>query len=226
MITAAGVGLRMDSDIPKQYLTINDKTILDYSIKLFLDTTFVRQVVVILSSDDKWFNKSRYAKHPRVVTAIGGSKRVESVLNGLQFLSKISQPNDWVLVHDAVRPCLHPCDLQNLVNALEQDPIGGILAQPISDTLKKASQEQSIEQTICRNQMWAALTPQMFRIGALIEAIKSGIDKNLDLTDDASAFEAMGIKPKLIACRHPNLKITWPSDLMIAEAILQKRKKG
>ncbi|HCB14804.1 MAG TPA: 2-C-methyl-D-erythritol 4-phosphate cytidylyltransferase, partial [Gammaproteobacteria bacterium] len=182
-------------------------------------------LVVAISAGDEWWPEVAAGITPdkplRIVT--GGAERCHSVLNGLDALSEYAHPGDWVLVHDAARPCLTVSDLDRLLAELASDPVGGLLAIPVRDTLKQANASQRVTVTVDRSQLWHALTPQMFRLGVLRNALQVVMKSGLLVTDEATAMEVAGFAPRLIEGRADNLKITRPEDLALAEFYLTRR---
>ena len=223
VVPAAGVGSRMASDVPKQYLPLAGRTVIEWSLQALLNCASIQRVVVAVAPTDARFASLACASNTRIRTTIGGDHRAASVLSGLQTLVAEAHDDDWVLVHDAARPCLAHDDLLRLLDELSNDEVGGILAVPVADTLKAADGEQRVSKTVPRDNLWRALTPQMFRYGVLRRALQTAAEKGLAVTDESSAVEALGFKPRLIAGRADNIKITVPEDLQIAERILQAR---
>jgi 2-C-methyl-D-erythritol 4-phosphate cytidylyltransferase len=214
LIPAAGVGSRMGADRPKQYLELAGKTILEHSLACFLDHPQLHGVVVSLALDDPYWPSLACAQDPRIARAEGGRERADSVLNGLQRLSELgAQDGDWVLVHDAARPNLARSDLDLLLAQLADDAVGGLLAVPVRDTLKRAGADGRVLQTVDRSLIWQAYTPQMFHFGLLQRALAQALAAGVAITDEASAVEWLGQAPRLIEGRADNLKITRPEDL-------------
>ncbi len=218
VVPAAGVGRRMADELPKQYLQIAGRAVIEWSLAPFLARSDIERIVVALSPDDRRFAALPCAKDSRVSTTVGGTQRADSVLRGLDAITATS--NDWVLVHDAARPCLHEDDLAQLIAALRDDEVGGLLAVPVADTLKSSDNSQRVLATTSRENLWRALTPQMFRFGLLQRALR---ESTHNLTDESMAIERLGLAPKLIAGRSDNIKITIPEDLLQAEFILKQR---
>lgn len=223
VIPAAGQGQRMASDIPKQYQRIAHRSVLEHTLSIFLDHPKVRRVVVALSPQDPYWPTLSVAHHPLIQTVVGGQTRAASVLNGLNQLAQDAAPQDWVLVHDAARPCLAQCDLKRLVQTLFSDPVGGLLGLPVKDTLKIVDQQQVSQSTLSRSHIWAAQTPQMFRLGPLRDALEKAQAEGIEVTDEASAMEYVGAHPKMVLGSPSNLKITYPADLALAAFFLQER---
>ncbi|MDQ7015387.1 MAG: 2-C-methyl-D-erythritol 4-phosphate cytidylyltransferase [Gammaproteobacteria bacterium] len=224
LLPAAGVGKRMQADCPKQYLPLLNKTVLEQSLDCFLSHPKIKGVVLVLGHEDGYWPDSPLASHPKIRRAKGGQERFHSVLNGLSVLSEQAAENDWVLVHDAARPCLRRADLDRLLAVLAEDEVGGLLALPVRDTMKRATSDGEVSETVDREALWHALTPQMFRLGALQAAIEQCIEEGLAITDDASAMERVGFRPKLIEGCEDNIKITRPRDLRLAEIYLLEQR--
>lgn len=213
LIPAAGSGSRMGSQTPKQYLPLLGKPLIQHTIDIFSGYPAINRVVVVLAPGD-----TQLLQHCQQLDC-GGTTRAATVLNGLQQLDL--QPDDWVLVHDAARPCLSAAGLNRMLEALETDPVGGLLAVPAADTLKQSDAEQRVAQTLSREGVWQAQTPQMFRYGILRKALEAMGDESV--TDEAQAVERLGYAPKLILGERNNLKVTFPEDLEMANMILQAR---
>lgn len=214
VIPAAGVGSRMRADRPKQYLPLAGRSILEHTLDCFLDHPSLRGLVVSLAADDPYWPQLPCAHDPRIHRAAGGSERADSVFNALLLLAELgAEPTDWVLVHDAARPNLARTDLDNLLGTLADDPVGGLLAVPAKDTLKRAGADGRVQQTVDRSVIWQAYTPQMFRLGPLRQALADAQRAGVSITDESSAMEWAGFAPRLIEGRGDNLKITRPEDL-------------
>lgn len=213
----------MQSDIPKQYLRIADKTILELSIECFSNHPNISGIVLVLSQDDTYW--SGMAKnYPGVTTVNGGDERFQSVLNGLTALADLAAANDWVLVHDAARPCLRRSDLDHLMSSLSRHEVGGLLGLPMADTVKRCDTNGVIE-TVSRHDLWRALTPQMFRLAALTQALEYALAAQAIVTDESSAMERMGLQPQMVAGHSDNIKITHPEDLELAKLYLSAREQ-
>ena len=214
LIPAAGIGSRMRADQPKQYLQLAGKSIIEHTLACFLDHPQLRAVVVSLAIDDPYWPSLGCANDPRIHRADGGAERADSVLSGLLRLSELgAQEQDWVLVHDAARPNLARSDLDLLLSELADDPVGGLLAVPARDTLKRAGADGRVQATVDRSTIWQAFTPQMFRLGELQRALADALIAGVAITDEASAIERAGQAPRLIEGRSDNLKATRPEDL-------------
>ncbi len=220
LIPAAGSGTRIASGQPKQYAALAGRPMLWHAIRAVCVPP-VEYVFVVLSPGDRDFARQDWSAFQDKVEPLycGGESRRDSVYNGLVAAHDAVNADDWVLVHDAARPCLALQDLKNLLRECEADEVGGILALPVADTVKKVSGNR-IEATEDRAQLWLAQTPQMFRAGLLLQALRQA---TRPVTDEASAVEQMGLKPKLVPGSRENLKVTWPEDLAIAEGILKRR---
>lgn len=214
VIPAAGVGARMAADRPKQYLQLGGRSILEHSLGCFLDHPGLKGLVVSIASDDPFWPSLQCAGDPRIVRVDGGRERADSVLNALLYLhTQGAGDNDWVLVHDAARPNLSREDLDKLLSELADDPVGGLLAVPARDTLKRMDKNGRAVETIDRRLIWQAYTPQMFRLGALHRALADSLVADAIITDESSAMEWAGLAPRLIEGRSDNIKVTRPEDL-------------
>jgi 2-C-methyl-D-erythritol 4-phosphate cytidylyltransferase len=226
LIPAAGSGSRMGNELPKQYLSLNNRPMIYHAICTLCQNQFIAGVFVVLApSDNEWFKYdwSEFSEK-LVVLSCGGLTRADSVLNGLTAAKQknLVDSNDWILVHDAARPCLTSIQLDKLINELSIDEVGGLLAVPVADTLKRSSNtENRVTHTESRENLWQAQTPQMFRYDLLTHALRSAA--NINVTDDAGAVEALGFHPKLVLGDAYNFKVTYPQDLALAELIIQKR---
>lgn len=224
IVPAAGIGQRMDADCPKQYLPLADTTIVEQTLNTLLSLQSLAGIVVAIHADDQFWPQSALSTHEKIHTVIGGNDRSDSVLAALQSLRGKVVDSDWVLVHDAARPCVDPNNIQQLIDDLVDHQVGGILGVPSNDTLKKVNQQCAIEETLNRDVIWQAQTPQMFRYGILCESLLRGMNEQCSITDEASAVEKLGYSVKMVLGRHDNIKITQADDLCLAEAILARRK--
>jgi 2-C-methyl-D-erythritol 4-phosphate cytidylyltransferase len=214
VIPAAGIGSRMRADRPKQYLSLAGKTIIEHTLERFLGHPGLQGLVVSLAAEDPYWPGLCCANDPRIHRTDGGAERADSVLAGLRRLSALgAREEDWVLVHDAARPNLSRQDLDNLLAQLAEDPVGGLLAVPARDTLKRAGPDGRVQETVDRSVIWQAFTPQMFRLAVLRDALVGALETGAEITDEASALEWAGQNPKLIEGRADNLKVTRPEDL-------------
>ena len=203
IIPAAGVGKRMESDTPKQYLKLNNKIIIEHTLAVFDKHNSISEIVVSISEGDEYWDALNLNLSKPLHIANGGKERCDSV-------------------HDAARPCLRQEDLTLLLETLEEHGVGGILAVPVRDTMKRSFDNNTIKETVKRENLWHALTPQMFRFSMLKNALESALDKNDLITDEASAMELAGYQPVLVEGHADNIKITRPEDLVLASFFLQK----
>lgn len=223
LIPAAGVGRRFGGKTPKQYLRLADAMVIDHVLGVFVEHAAISGCVVALSPDDGYWPDSRFAAHPRVRRAPGGRERSDSVANALALLAGVADDDDWVLVHDAARPCLRAQDLDALLAALPDEPVGALLAVPVHDTVKQTADGERVQSTLPRASLWRAYTPQAFRLGLLRRALAGAAADNQAVTDDASAVERLGLKPRLIEGGSDNIKITRPEDLPLARFYLEQQ---
>jgi 2-C-methyl-D-erythritol 4-phosphate cytidylyltransferase len=213
IVPAAGIGLRMQSNVPKQYLPLKGKTILEYSLHTLLNYPLFKKCVLVLHKEDKYW-PLLHLNHPKLILVTGGSERYQSVFNGLLALESYVQQEDWIVVHDAVRPFLKTSDIDQLIKEIGDHPLGGLLGCPLKNTIKRVDDEQRVLETLDRRTLWHALTPQMFRYHWLFKALHSAIAKQHCITDEAHAIELLGQHPKIIKGRSDNIKITDPCDLV------------
>ncbi|OCG58873.1 2-C-methyl-D-erythritol 4-phosphate cytidylyltransferase [Gilliamella sp. GillExp13] len=220
IVPAAGVGCRMNSQIPKQYLKVGSKTVLEHTLNKLLTHPQIAQVIVVISSEDNIFNTLSIAQHDKIKVALGGKTRADSVLAGLKLLND----EQWALVHDAARPCVTHCDITRLIETVTTKKQGGILATRVSDTIKRACQNNDtiIDYSEDRTYLWGAATPQLFNAGELKSCLQQALNDHVAITDEASAIEYCGGHPLLIECRGDNIKITRPEDLALATFYLTK----
>ncbi|OCG36149.1 2-C-methyl-D-erythritol 4-phosphate cytidylyltransferase [Gilliamella apicola] len=221
IVPAAGVGCRMNSQIPKQYLKVGSKTVLEHTLNKLLTHPQIAQVIVVISSEDNIFNTLSIAQHDKIKVALGGKTRADSVLAGLKLLND----EQWALVHDAARPCVTHCDITRLIETVTTKKQGGILATRVSDTIKRACQNNDtiIDYSEDRTYLWGAATPQLFNAGELKSCLQQALNDHVSITDEASAIEYCGGHPLLIECRGDNIKITRPEDLALATFYLTKQ---
>ncbi|HXH01714.1 MAG TPA: 2-C-methyl-D-erythritol 4-phosphate cytidylyltransferase [Candidatus Competibacteraceae bacterium] len=222
VVPAAGVGKRMQAARPKQYLRLAGRTVIEHTLHTLLAHPRIAGVVVAVAADDPYWPAQRLAAGKPLLTAPGGTERCHSVANALARLAGLAAADDWVLVHDAARPCLRHEDLDRLLDTLADDAVGGLLAVPVRDTLKQADAAERVTATVDRSRLWHALTPQMFRYGLLRRALDSALAAGILVTDEAAAVEALGLAPRLVEGRADNLKITRPEDLALAEFFMAK----
>lgn len=226
VIPAAGIGSRMSSILPKQYLELRGSTVLEHSIGALLACPGLESVVVALHPEDERAEALPGFNNSRIVRTRGGEARSDSVRAGLTALERLASPEDWVLVHDAARPCVPQADIMKLVEQVSTSGVGGILAEPIVDTVKQSDGDGRIVQTLDRSLLWRAQTPQMFRFGLLREALNAALAKGLAVTDEASAMEVAGYPVQLVTGSVQNMKITLPADLHLATYYLDLQSTG
>lgn len=216
LIPAAGVGARMGSKIPKQYATIAGKAMLQHVVDTFCSAPDIDQVYVVVSAADEYVSELSLPERCTLLRC-GGDTRQASVTNGLLAIADRVDEDDWVLVHDAARPGLTVELIAKLIAFVKDDEVGGLLALPVVDTIKRSNGHGRAEQTVARDMLWAAQTPQMFRHAQLLQALQ----RVKDITDEASAMEALGLHPKLVEGSARNFKVTQPEDLLVAELHLK-----
>ena len=220
LIPAAGSGSRMGGELPKQYLPLAGQPMIFHALNTLCANADIGTVFVVLAPDDTLFHTYDWSCFGDKLQPLycGGAMRAESVMNGL--LASELEPDDWVLVHDAARPCLSQEQLARLIGELRDDAVGGILAVPVADTLKRADGARRIVQTENREGLWQAQTPQMFRTGLLLR----GLQAAPQVTDEASAIEALGLHPRLVLSEPSNFKVTYAQDMQLAELLLRERQ--
>ncbi|MDM8547333.1 2-C-methyl-D-erythritol 4-phosphate cytidylyltransferase [Candidatus Venteria ishoeyi] len=223
VVPAAGIGKRMGADRPKQYLPLLEQPVIAHTLARLCAVEKITQVVVAVAPGDPWWSKLSL---PEKVHAVdGGAERCFSVLNALDALQERAAADDWVLVHDAARPCIRHADIEHLINRLADHPVGGLLAMPVRDTMKRGDAENQVTATVNRENLWHALTPQMFRFAALRHALSHALDNQQLVTDEAQAMELVQATPVLVQGHSDNLKITHPQDLPLAAWYLSQQAK-
>jgi 2-C-methyl-D-erythritol 4-phosphate cytidylyltransferase len=223
IVPAAGIGTRMENPIPKQYLMIKGKSILEHTLTSLLNYSLFKKIIVVIRKEDRHWHSLKL-HHDKLITTLGGKERCHSVLKGLLALKPFATKNDWVLVHDAVRPFLHVSDIDKLITKIGDDPLGGLLGSPLKSTIKCVDSQQRVMKTLDRQTLWQALTPQMFRYHWLLEALRSAVEDQKIITDEANAIELLGQHPKLIEGRSDNIKITNSCDLTLFDYYCSKNK--
>lgn len=218
VVPAAGVGSRMGASCPKQYLPLAGKFLIEHTLERLLGHPKVEQVIVAISASDTFFSTLAVASHPRVITTLGGAERADSVLNGLALVT-----SEWVMVHDAARPCITHQDLDLLIREAVT-PDGALLGSRVRDTMKRTDLHGLIQKTVDREQLWHALTPQFFPTSLLRSALVKGKEHGAVITDEASAMELAGFRPKMVEGRADNIKVTRPEDLALAALYLQQQE--
>lgn len=222
LVPCAGVGARAGAEGPKQYVPLRGRAMVEHTLAALVRVERLASVLVVLSPDDARFEPAVPVFDPKLrIARRGGDSRAATVRNGLDVLAEQGAADDeWVLVHDAARCLIRPAWVDRLIDACADDPVGGLLALPIGDTLKRAEGER-VARTVPRERMWAAQTPQMFRIGLLRRALD---EAGAEVTDESSAVEALGLQPRLVPGDADNLKLTWPADFALAERVLAARR--
>ena len=223
IIPAAGIGSRMQSDIPKQYLQLLDKTILQRTLERLESSLDFEKIIIVLNPQDSYWSKLKL-NADNLLTTDGGEKRSDSVLNGLKAIEDIANDDDWIFVHDAARPCVRTVDLRNMLDVLNDCGHGGLLTAQVRDTIKCGNDQRCVEATVERNNLWHAFTPQVFPYAELLAAYSLAQAKGLEISDEAMAIESAGGKVKLVPGSQDNIKITWPEDLQFAALSLQAQK--
>jgi 2-C-methyl-D-erythritol 4-phosphate cytidylyltransferase len=224
VIPAAGSGVRMGANVPKQYLQIKGRYILEHTLERFCRHPEIAGIMLALAEGDPYWEKMELARHEKIMCTTGGAERCHSVLNGLRALAQFAEPHDWILVHDAARPCLRREDISLLMDTLKDHPVGGILALPVRDTMKRSGVDNEIDETVERKELWHALTPQMFRLSELITALEKAMASQILVTDEAQAMELDNRKPRLVQGHPDNIKITHRNDLPLAELFLSQQE--
>lgn len=222
VMPAAGTGQRFGDSLPKQYAPLNGRTVMEWALASFISDPRCIGIAVALAPDDHWWSHIA-GRLPAITVTIGGAERSKSVRNGLAALSRRAQADDWTLVHDAARPCLSAEDRDKLLDRCASHPVGGLLALPAVDTLKRARVDCNVEETVDRAELWRAQTPQMFRYGRLCDALDTAMAAHRFPTDEAQALEWLGDRALLVEGSPNNIKITRAEDLLLAAAWLNAR---
>ena len=222
VVPASGIGQRMNSTIPKQYIILEKGlTILDQCLNTILSNDLISGFIVALDKKDSHFKSSDFAKDPKLISiATGGKERFNSVLNALNALDQNAKPNDWVLVHDAARPCIRKEDINKLIEEVADDKVGGILANRIVDTVKQKN-NGGLVSTIDRQKLYIAQTPQMFRYAILKDSIEKAIKSNMHITDESEALESLNYSIRIVEGSSSNIKITTQEDIHLANYFLK-----
>ncbi len=223
LVPAAGRGTRMGAERPKQYLPLRGRTVLQHTLERLGSFPLLQGMLVGIAPADPYWPTLALRIPGLLGSFAGGAERAQTVLNGLQALAGQARDEDWVLVHDAVRPCVRVADLRRLMDAVGDDPDGGLLGLPLADTVKRSDEAGRIVATIPRQGLWRALTPQLFPIGVLRAALQRARDEGVEVTDEASAVERAGGRPRMVAGSADNIKITVPGDLALAELYLERQ---
>lgn len=225
VIPAAGSGNRMGTAMPKQYLELAGRTVIEHTLERFTSHPLISGIVVALAERDKTWSSLSLASTRPLITVTGGEDRHLSVLSALRRLGEMAHPTDWVLVHDAARPCLRRSDLDRLIAMLQEHPVGGLLGVPVSDTLKRIDARGDVVETLARDGVWRAQTPQMFRLAALTRALEAAVADGIAVTDEAGAMEYAGHAPRMVEGHVDNIKITAPGDLALAGVFLRQQQQ-
>ena len=223
IVPAAGAGKRMGTETPKQYLFLNDKRVIEHTLARLSQISAIAGIVVCVAAADKQWQTLEVPA--QIWFTEGGAERCHSVLNGLRFLGQWAKSEDWVLTHDAARPCVRSADIEKLINTVADHAVGGLLGLPVRDTMKRADARNQVTQTVNRAGLWHALTPQMFRWEALKTALEQRINHSEVVTDESEAMEKQGAQPLMVEGSADNLKMTHPSDLLLAELFLRHQEK-
>ncbi|NOY72869.1 MAG: 2-C-methyl-D-erythritol 4-phosphate cytidylyltransferase [Gammaproteobacteria bacterium] len=227
IVPAAGVGRRMGGVLPKQYLKLGEQTIIEHTLYCLRNHPAISGVVLVISPTDQYWPQLHLPEYSVPLwVAEGGVERCHSVLNGLYKLQERAADDDWVLVHDAARPCLRADDIDKLINNLQTHAVGGLLGLPVADTIKQVDESGMITKTVDRCGLWRALTPQMFRLGLLREALNNALSVGYIVTDEASAMEFQGYRPMMIEGAADNIKMTHPNDLSLVKTFLQQQGRA
>ena len=232
LVPCAGSGSRSGAAGPKQYEELAGRALVLWTLEALARVDELDGTLVVLSPGDTQFSALSAEGDAEAAAAcwranVGGASRAETVYAGLHdLLARGAREDDWVLVHDAARCLVHPDSIRRLIDECRDDAVGGLLAMPVADTLKHSDAHARVDATVPRERVWAAQTPQMFRIGMLREALRTGFTRrDLQITDEASAIEAAGLAPRLVRGDFENLKVTWPEDFALAERLLRSRAK-
>lgn len=223
VVPAAGIGSRMLADKPKQYLTLDNKPVLQHTLERLAAHPHIKGIVLALADDDPWWSELDFNPDCELLFAKGGKERADSVLNALHALAVHTDDDPWVMVHDAARPCLRQQDIDRMLEMLLTHQVGGILGIPVNDTVKRADADNQILETVDRHGLWRAATPQMFPLGILIKALETASKQGLTVTDEASAIELAGWQPMMVEGHQDNIKITVPQDLALASLYIQQQ---
>lgn len=226
IVPAAGIGSRMQTEVPKQYLLLDGKPVLQHTLERLANHPAIKGIVVAIAENDNWWTGLELTLDCELVVASGGEQRADSVLNAITLLSSRITTNPWLLVHDAARPCLRAEDIGKMLTILQHDDVGGLLGMAVTDTVKRVDDKQSVVETVCRQGLWRAVTPQMFRLQTLNAALTNALNNHVTVTDEASAIEHSGLQPKMVEGHSDNIKITVPHDLALAELFLEQQRRG
>ena len=224
LIPAAGAGTRMGGQVPKQYLSVLGKTILEHTLTMFVNNSKIKRSIVVVAENDQLFFSLPSSVREKCTIITGGAERRDSVMAGLNYLRKFEPDCSWVLVHDAARPCVRHRDIDNLIEAVAGHPVGGLLAAPVLDTIKECTKSRTVRKTVDRSNLWRALTPQMFRLTILQKVLSMSVENGTMVTDESQAVEEAGFSSKIVQGSSQNIKVTQPEDLWLAGVILSHYK--
>jgi 2-C-methyl-D-erythritol 4-phosphate cytidylyltransferase len=221
LVPAAGQGTRLGDALPKQYLPVAGRPMMFHSLEALAAVSRIEHVIVILSPLDRHWGAHDWSAFPDKIEALfaGGATRGQSVANALELLGARAATDDWILVHDAARPCIAKELVEQFLDEVGDDPVGGLLAMPLADTLKRAEEPMRVAETVPRENLWRAQTPQMFRY----DVLKRGLAATPEATDESRAVEALGQMPRIVQGENANLKVTFAEDLWLAEMILARQ---
>ncbi|MFT7235704.1 MAG: 2-C-methyl-D-erythritol 4-phosphate cytidylyltransferase [Methylophagaceae bacterium] len=224
VVPAAGIGERMLADRPKQYLQIDDKTVIEQTLQRLASHPKIDGIILAISANDVWWPTLSLSLDCPLHVINGGQERAHSVLNALTALTSQVYDDPWVLVHDAARPCLRLDDVDRMLDQLSEHDVGGILGLPVNDTVKRTGLNDEITETIDRRHLWRAMTPQMFHLRQLKSALEVALEQGVAVTDEAIAIEFVGLKPVMVEGHSDNIKITEPQDLVLASWYLNQQR--
>ncbi len=226
IVPAAGIGQRMGHATPKQYLNLAGKAVIEWTLERLLGCSAIEKIVVVVQADDDRWRNLPCRHEAKIESVPGGAERFDSVYCGISALQDLAAEDDWVLVHDAVRPCITKDTINSLLDSIHGHPVGGLLAFPVRETLKKVDEHDTVQGTLNRGELWAAQTPQVFRYKVLRQALDYCRTHEIYPTDESMAVESLGLKPKAVLGSVDNIKITWPEDLTLASLLLLVQGKG
>ena len=224
IVPAAGIGERMQSDRPKQYLQLEDKLVIEHTLQRLAAHPDIEGIVIAIADGDTWWPTLSHSFACPLHIVKGGEQRSHSVLNALHKLATLVDYNPWVLVHDAARPCVRQSDIDKMLLMLSGHDVGGLLGIPVNDTVKRTDGDNVITDTVDRRNLWRASTPQMFRLALLTSALETAQGQNRPITDEASAIEFVGLQPIMVEGHADNIKITVPQDLALAQLFMQQQR--
>ena len=225
IVPAAGIGTRMLADRPKQYLALEGKTVIEHTLQRLASHPKIMGIVVAVAENDPWWPLIDINLECPIHLVTGGDERADSVLNALTALTDITDEDPWVLVHDAARPCLRHQDIDKMLMTLSEHSVGGILGIPVNDTVKRVNSQLEIVDTVSRQGLWRASTPQMFHLLTLKQALQQAKEQQIKVTDEASAIEYAGFQAIMVEGHADNIKITVPQDLALASLFLQQQRE-